>query len=213
MHEVFSLRHRSWAVRKGLGQAGLFVIAAAIAAVMILPLLWMFTGALKTKSLLLAETVINLIPPRPLQWRNFHEAWTAMDFTRFLMNTLIITATSMVGGLLTASMVAYLSAQLIDVQLFHVYKRLTRGRHLWLRNNGSTLISQLVDTVTVILITHFYAGALPIEPGRSLWPQLFAFIGAGYAYKVLTALLDTLPFYLGSHWLRRALRLPPPTAA
>ena len=72
----------------------------------------MFTGALKTKELLLAETVINLIPPRPWQWRNFIDAWTAMDFTRFLLNTLIITATAMVGGLLTASMVAYGFARL-----------------------------------------------------------------------------------------------------
>ena len=112
MNGVFSLRHRSWAIRKGLGQAALIVIAAAIAAALLLPLLWMFTGALKTKDLLLEETVINLIPPRPLQWRNFYEAWTAMDFTRFLMNTLIITATSMVGGLLTATMVAYGFARL-----------------------------------------------------------------------------------------------------
>ncbi len=47
----------------------------------------------------------------------------------------------------TASMIAYLAAQFIDVQVFHFWKRLTQGRHLWLRNNGSTLVSQLVDTV------------------------------------------------------------------
>ena len=58
-------------------------------------------------------------------------------------------------GAVTASMVAYLTAQFIDVWLFHFWKNLTGGRHLWLRNNGSTMISQLVDTVAVILITHF----------------------------------------------------------
>ena len=68
----------------------------------------------------------------------------------------------------------------------------------------------LVDTVAVILITHFYAQALPIDAHGPLWPQLSAFIGAGYAYKVLTALVDTAPFYLGVHGLRRWLRLPPP---
>ncbi|MGB5681348.1 MAG: queuosine precursor transporter, partial [Polyangiales bacterium] len=58
-------------------------------------------------------------------------------------------------GAVTASMIAYLAAQFIDVHVFHFWKRLTGGRHLWLRNNGSTLVSQLIDTVSVILITHF----------------------------------------------------------
>ena len=52
-------------------------------------------------------------------------------------------------GAVTASMLAYLVAQFVDVQLFHFWKRLTGGKHLWLRNNGSTLISQLIDTVAV----------------------------------------------------------------
>ncbi len=73
-------------------------------------------------------------------------------------------------GAVFASMLAYLAAQFCDVYLFHFWKGLTSGRHLWLRNNGSTMISQLVDTVAVILITHFYANGLPLPPeGRSLW--------------------------------------------
>lgn len=115
-------------------------------------------------------------------------------------------------GAVAASMVAYLFAQLVDVQLFHFWWRLTGGRHLWLRNNGSTLLSQLVDTVSVILITHFYASALPIDDAKPLWPQLFAFIGAGYVFKAFVAAVDTLPFYFGARWLRRYLRLPPPVA-
>jgi uncharacterized integral membrane protein (TIGR00697 family) len=113
-------------------------------------------------------------------------------------------------GAVGASMVAYLAAQLIDVQLFHFWKKLTRGRHLWLRNNGSTLVSQLVDTVAVITITHYYAGLLPIDPDRALAGQLLTFIGAGYVFKVVVALADTIPFYLGTRWLVRYLRLPPP---
>lgn len=113
-------------------------------------------------------------------------------------------------GAVTASMIAYLIAQFVDVQLFHFWKRLTKGKHLWLRNNGSTLISQLVDTVAVILITHYYAGALPIKAGEPLGDQLLTFILAGYSFKLATALLDTLPFYWGAHRLARYLRLPPP---
>ncbi len=111
---------------------------------------------------------------------------------------------------ITASMVAYVVAQTIDVQLFHFWKRVTKGRHLWLRNNGSTLISQAVDTVAVILITHFLAGALPLEAGIPLWSQLWSFIVAGYVFKLLVGLVDTIPFYFGVAWLSRYLRLPPP---
>ena len=99
-------------------------------------------------------------------------------------------------GAVTASMIAYLVAQWCDVQLFHFWKWLTGGRHLWLRNNGSTVVSQLVDTTAVILITHFfYAHALPIAESEPVWPQLFTFIASGYAFKVIVALLDTGPIY------------------
>ncbi|MEM9372425.1 MAG: queuosine precursor transporter [Planctomycetota bacterium] len=114
-------------------------------------------------------------------------------------------------GAVTASMIAYLIAQLVDVHVFHFWKRLTRGRHLWLRNNGSTLVSQLVDTTAVILITHFYARALPVSDDRSLWPQLLLFIATGYVFKVAAAAIDTVPFMVGTRYLVRYLRLPPPS--
>jgi len=114
-------------------------------------------------------------------------------------------------GAVAASMIAYLVAQFVDVQVFHFWRWLTKGKHLWLRNNGSTVVSQLVDTIAVILITHFYARALPVEEGEALWPQLLAFIATGYIFKLLAALLDTIPFYIGAKWLARYLRLPPPT--
>jgi uncharacterized integral membrane protein (TIGR00697 family) len=112
-------------------------------------------------------------------------------------------------GAVMASMIAYLSAQLCDVFLFHFWKRLTHGRHLWLRNNGSTLVSQFVDTFAVITITHFYAHALPIDPEGAPWPQLWIFIGSAYVFKLIVALLDTVPFYLGVCWLSRYLKIDP----
>lgn len=110
-------------------------------------------------------------------------------------------------GAVAASMIAYLSAQLCDVFLFHFWKRLTRGRHLWLRNNGSTMVSQLVDTTAVITITHFYARGLPIDADAALWPQLWVYIASGYVFKLAIALLDTIPFYLGVHYLSRYLEI------
>ncbi|TVS01306.1 MAG: VUT family protein [Phycisphaerales bacterium] len=114
-------------------------------------------------------------------------------------------------GAVAASMIAYLCAQLVDVHVFHFWKKLTGGRHLWLRNNGSTLVSQLVDTFAVITITHFYARALPVDRDAPIWPQLMVFIVSGYAFKVLAALVDTIPFYIGSYHMARFLRLPMPT--
>ncbi|MFW6066732.1 MAG: queuosine precursor transporter [Myxococcota bacterium] len=113
-------------------------------------------------------------------------------------------------GAVSASMVAYLAAQLVDVQLFHFWKRFTAGRHLWLRNNGSTLVSQLLDTTAVVLVTHYAAHGLPVHSSEPLGPQLLTFIGAGYTFKVVAALADTVPFYVGSRWLAQYLRVPPP---
>jgi len=113
-------------------------------------------------------------------------------------------------GAVLASMAAYLTAQLIDVQLFHFWKSLTNGRHLWLRNNGSTLVSQLVDTVAVILITHYLARSLPVQEGLPLAPQLLMFVVTGYGFKLAAALLDTIPFIVGTRILVRYLRLAPP---
>lgn len=110
-------------------------------------------------------------------------------------------------GAVTASMLAYLAAQFCDVYLFHFWKRLTHGRHLWLRNNGSTMVSQMVDTVAVILVTHYYAHALPINPEQSLALQLGLYILTGYAFKFTAALLDTGPFYLGVYLLRSYLQI------
>lgn len=104
-----------------------------------------------------------------------------------------------------ASMAAYLVSQFVDVQLFHFWKTLTKGRHLWLRNNGSTIFSQLIDSVLVVLIT-YWIGGLPIEQGQPVAKQLWIFVVSGYGFKLATALADTIPFYLAVRWLGRYLK-------
>jgi uncharacterized integral membrane protein (TIGR00697 family) len=111
-------------------------------------------------------------------------------------------------GAVGASMVAYLAAQFTDVRLFHFWKRFSDGRALWLRNNGSTLVSQLVDTSSVVLISHYANHVLPVRAGEPVLPQLISFIASGYLFKALAALADTLPFYLLVGWLRRWLDVP-----
>ena len=141
------------------------------------------------------------MPPVP-EWNAQKQMFDETGWTFFQLKRLAF-------GAVAASMIAYLAAQFCDVYLFHFWKRLTRGRHLWLRNNGSTLVSQLVDTSAVILITHFYANALPVSDERALWPQLLTFILTGYAFKFAVALIDTAPIYLVVPALGRYLRIDP----
>ena len=101
-----------------------------------------------------------------------------------------------VWRLLFASMSAYLLAQLTDVKLFHFWKRLTKGKHLWLRNNASTMISQLVDTVTVNTI--FLYKNPTVFTGDA--GDLIHIILGVYVIKVVIAALDTPFCYLGV-WL------------
>ena len=98
-------------------------------------------------------------------------------------------------GATLASMVAYISAQFIDVNIFHYLKTKTGDKKLWLRNNASTLISQLVDSTAVILITHFAVDGLPKTVDGGLTHSLIYFIISGYIFKMVVALLDTIPFY------------------
>ena len=98
-----------------------------------------------------------------------------------------------------ASMVAYLVAQSIDVQLFHFWRQLTDGRHLWLRNNGSTMLSQLVDTALILSIL-YAAGSLG-EDVDSI-AKLIPLALSSYAFKLVFALLDTPLFYAGVYVLR-----------
>jgi len=110
-------------------------------------------------------------------------------------------------GATFASMIAYITAQFVDVQVFHWLKSKTKGKKLWLRNNLSTLTSQLIDSIAVILITHYYADALPIQPEVSIGFQLVCFVLSSYLFKVFFALFDTIPIYISVKYLRRFLRI------
>lgn len=99
----------------------------------------------------------------------------------------------MVGNVI-ASMIAYLTAQTIDVRLFHFWKRFTNGKHLWLRNNGSTMISQLVDS-TAILSILYLAGNL--GPNVQSVGAVAILIVNSYLFKFFFAAFDTPFFYAG----------------
>ena len=107
------------------------------------------------------------------------------------------------SGAVVASMMAYIAAQYCDVYMFHFWKNLTKGKHLWLRNNGSTIISQGVDSFMVITVTfgaQFFSGV--ISGGAML-----ALMGSNYLFKLCVALADTLPFYFFVNYLTKYLEL------
>ena len=95
--------------------------------------------------------------------------------------------------IIAASMIAYLFAQFIDVRIFHFWKRLTNGKHLWLRNNGSTIASQLVDTILVIMI--LFVGVWESD-------QIISAIVDGWLFKMLMAAIDTPIIYGIIHLLK-----------
>ena len=107
--------------------------------------------------------------------------------------------------LIFGSMTAYLVAQLLDVRLFHFWKRVTRGKHLWLRNNASTMTSQMADTIIVNSIFLGLGLGLP-------WDVVAKIIVASYIAKLLIALADTPLIYLGVWLVRRVAHLPDPDA-
>jgi uncharacterized integral membrane protein (TIGR00697 family) len=90
--------------------------------------------------------------------------------------------------LFAASIVAYAIGQLLDINIFLFWKKLTRGKHLWLRATGSTLISQLVDTAVINSI--FWGGVA--EQG---WPWIMAKIVREYLIKVVVAIALTPVIY------------------
>ena len=86
-----------------------------------------------------------------------------------------------------ASMLAYLCAQLIDIRIYHFWKKLTKGKHLWLRNNGSTIFSQLIDTFLIIFLL--------CSGGAIEWTKFNSLFIQGFSFKILIAVIDTPIIY------------------
>ena len=97
-----------------------------------------------------------------------------------------------------ASMTAYLCAQLIDVRIYHFWKEKTAGKHLWLRNNFSTVFSQLVDTTLVVCVLFL---------GIRSNSEILQFILDGWLFKILCAFIDTPLLYASTSLIRKKLGL------
>ena len=98
-----------------------------------------------------------------------------------------------------ASMIAYLSAQFVDIRIYHFWKNLTQGKHLWLRNNFSTFASQIIDSTTVILLLCSFQ-VLP-------WELFWGLVISSIIFKILVAAIDTPFLYLFVWIIRRRFNL------
>ena len=98
-----------------------------------------------------------------------------------------------------ASMLAYLLAQFIDIRVFHFWKKLTNGKHLWLRNNASTFSSQLVDTATVLVLLCLAGGIA--------WDKFWVLLFNGFLFKIIMALIDTPILYVVINLIRKRFKL------
>ncbi|MCK4824106.1 queuosine precursor transporter [bacterium] len=113
--------------------------------------------------------------------------WTAAPFAKDFSEK-FASVLGLVPRVVLASMVAYLLSQHHDIFAFHFWRDKTGGKHLWLRNNASTMVSQAIDTV--IFITIAFYGVMDIAP---------LMIGQ-YVVKIIIAIIDT-PFIYGILWI------------
>jgi len=98
-----------------------------------------------------------------------------------------------------ASMLAYITAQFADIRVFHFWKQYTKGKHLWLRNNVSTIVAQFIDT-TVIFTLLCALGVLP-------WDKYWALYFSSILFKIIIALCDTPFFYIAVHFIKKRFGL------
>jgi uncharacterized integral membrane protein (TIGR00697 family) len=117
--------------------------------------------------------------------------------------------------LFVASIVAYLIGQFLDIRVFQFWKALTESRHLWLRATGSTILSQIADTVTINVI--FWNWSAAKDPASFLgamgsdqrWGWIGAKIAREYGIKLAVAILLTPVIYALHGWIVRVLRIEP----
>ncbi len=96
-------------------------------------------------------------------------------------------------------MMAYLLAQFVDIQIYHFWKRVTQGRHLWLRNNFSTFSSQFIDTFAVVFLLSAF--------GEISWDRFWGLVIAGFLFKVMIAVADTPVLYLLVYAVKKRFNL------
>ena len=101
---------------------------------------------------------------------------------------------------IVGSIAAFLFSQLMDATIFHWIKNKTGNRFIWLRSTGSTVISQLVDTIVVLYVGFVLPGTLSFNDFLKIAPT-------NYFLKLLIAIGLTPLIYLGHYLVKRYLKI------
>ena len=141
-------------------------------------------GLFASVFMLLVVTIADFIPMAP---------WSPVDSITFSK------VFGLSGAAVLASMLAYLIAQYIDIRIFHFWKKLTNGKHLWLRNNASTIFSQFVDTFSVLFLLCSF--------DVISWDRFSILLLNGFLFKVFFAAFDTPIIYALTYAIRKKLKL------
>lgn len=101
--------------------------------------------------------------------------------------------------IIIASIIAFVCSQLLDASLFHLFKKKTGDRMIWLRSTGSTVISQLFDSFIVSGIAFWMTGKVSTEDYINM-------ASTGYAFKLMLAVALTPLIYLGHYVIKNYLK-------
>jgi len=142
------------------------------------------SGLVASIFMLIVVTCADIIPMAP---------WSPVDSDTFHK------VFGLSAAAVFASMMAYLFAQYVDIRIFHFWKRLTNGKHLWLRNNASTVFSQLIDTSSVLFLLCSF--------GVIGWERFGILLLNGFLFKVFFAAFDTPFVYIIVYYLRKEFNL------
>jgi len=126
--------------------------------------------------------------------------WVAIKLPaadRYTLNEQYVTVFSGSIRMIIASLIAFAVSQTYDIYAFEFFKRKTKGKMLWLRNNLSTMTSQAIDTLLFMFIAFYgisdkFTVSFILQLCLSCW-----------LFKIAFAILDTPFVYLLVSWLRK----------
>jgi len=160
----------SWRERRStinlVWQMSAYLVVIVGAIVLMIPFIWMVSSSLKPLNQIFAQPPVWI--PNPPQWRNYADAWNALPFTQFLLNTLFITVLGVVGSVFTSALVGYGFAR------YNFFGR---------------------DTLFILLLsTMMLPYVVTLIPGFLIWRQ-FGLINT-YDPLIMYALLGGGPFFI-----------------
>ena len=119
-----------------------------------------------------------------------------VDPGTFIPRPVFMTIATQYTGMFIASITAYLIGQMLDIQVFHIFRSITKHKFIWLRATGSTVISQLFDSIIVTVIAFW---------GQMQASDMFRLAMGNYTWKFIIAVGITPLLYLGHILLKKLM--------